>query len=77
MNPCFFLSVIMVGCVLGLTGVSSAAEDWKYPESGEVDQGPKDGPPGVMVLIPEGEFMMRDNEGSRNERTEHTVWLDA
>ena len=77
MKPAFFLSAIMVACVLGMTGVSSAAEDWKYTESGEVDQGPVDGPPGVMVLIPEGEFTMGDNEGSRNERPEHTVWLDA
>ena len=29
-----------------------------------------------MVLIPEGEFTMGDNEGPRNERPEHTVWLD-
>ena len=36
-----------------------------------------DGPPGSMVLIPEGEFLMGDNDGSRNERPEHTVWLDA
>ncbi|MGB5055569.1 MAG: SUMF1/EgtB/PvdO family nonheme iron enzyme, partial [Nitrospirales bacterium] len=36
-----------------------------------------DGPPGSMVLIPEGEFLMGDNDGPRNERPEHTVWLDA
>jgi formylglycine-generating enzyme required for sulfatase activity len=73
----FFFNAIMVACLLGLAGLASAAEDWKYTESGEVDQGPVDGPPGVMVLIPGGEFTMGDNEGSRNERPEHTVWLDA
>jgi formylglycine-generating enzyme len=36
-----------------------------------------DGPPGSMILIPEGEFLMGDNDGPRNERPEHTVWLDA
>ncbi len=69
--------IVMAICTLGLVGPSLAAEDWKYTESGEVDQGPVDGPPGVMVLIPEGEFKMGDDEGSRNERPEHTVWLDA
>ena len=36
-----------------------------------------DGPLGSMTLIPEGEFMMGDNDGPRNERPEHKVWLDA
>ena len=35
----------------------------------------KDGAP--MIKIPEGEFLMGANDGSRNERPEHTVYLDA
>ena len=31
---------------------------------------------GSMILIPAGDFMMGDNDGQRNERPEHTVWLD-
>jgi formylglycine-generating enzyme required for sulfatase activity len=77
MNPCFFLSVGIIVSVLGISGISLAAEDWKYSESGEVDEGAVDGPPGSMVTIPEGEFIMGDNDGSRNERPEHTVWLNA
>ncbi len=34
----------------------------------------KDGAP--MIKIPEGEFLMGANNGSRNERPEHLVWLD-
>ena len=30
-----------------------------------------------MIKIPEGEFLMGANDGSRNERPEHTVWLDS
>ena len=36
-----------------------------------------DGPPGSMIYVPEGEFLMGDNDGSRNERPEHLVFLDA
>ena len=32
-----------------------------------------DGPPGSMILIPEGEFLMGDNDRSRNEQPEHTI----
>lgn len=35
----------------------------------------KDGAP--MIKIPEGEFLMGDNKGPRNERPEHMVWLDS
>ncbi|MGB0911595.1 MAG: formylglycine-generating enzyme family protein [Nitrospirales bacterium] len=31
---------------------------------------------GSMILIPAGEFKMGDNEGRRNERPDHVVWLD-
>ena len=31
---------------------------------------------GSMILIPAGEFIMGDNDGRRNERPEHQVWLD-
>ncbi len=31
---------------------------------------------GSMILIPAGEFLMGENDGQRNERPEHTVWLD-
>ena len=33
--------------------------------------------PGSMILIPEGEFIMGNNDGPKNERPEHTIWLDA
>ena len=77
MNPKIFLSLIVSMCLVGLATHTFAEEEWKYTESGEVDSGPADGPPGVMVVIPEGEFLMGNNEGSRNERPEHTVWLDT
>lgn len=35
----------------------------------------KDGAP--MIKIPEGEFLMGDDSGPRNERPEHKVWLDS
>lgn len=37
--------------------------------------GGKDG--ASMVVIPEGPFLMGSNEGSGNERPEHTVWLKS
>ena len=33
--------------------------------------------PGSMIVIAEGEFLMGDNDGLRNERPEHQIWLDA
>ncbi len=79
MNRGQFISFILVMGLWGLGGgMAFGAEDWKYSESGEVDEGiVDDGPPGSMILIPEGKFTMGDNEGSRNERPEHEVWLDA
>jgi len=68
----------VMGVVLG--GYPAEAE-WKYDSSGppieshfEMTTG-KDGAP--MIKIPEGEFLMGANDGPRNERPEHTVYLDA
>ena len=68
----------MAGLVLGWF---PAGAEWKY-ESGEppieskfeMIEG-KDGAP--MIKVPEGEFLMGANDGSRNERPEHTVLLDS
>ena len=32
--------------------------------------------PGSMIVIPEGKFTMGDNDGLKNERPEHEIWLD-
>ena len=77
MNPLLYLSVGILVPVLWLSGISSAADDLKSSQSGEIDEGWVDGPSDSMVKIPEGEFVMGDNDGSRNERPEHSVWLDG
>jgi len=77
MNPWLYVKVGIIAFVLGLSGIASAADEMKHSQSGEVDEGFVDGPQGSMIQIPEGEFVMGDNDGSRNERPEHTVWLDA
>ena len=71
--------------VIGMTGMvlgwHPAFAEWKYESTEppiesqfEMVEG-KDGAP--MIKIPEGEFLMGANDGSRNERPEHTVWLDG
>ena len=70
--------MITMGMILGWQPV---AAEWTYESSEppiesqfEMIEG-KDGAP--MIKIPEGEFLMGANDGSRNERPEHTVWLDS
>lgn len=71
----------VVGCMGILLGWYPAAAEWKYDSDEppiesqfEMIKG-KDGAP--MIKIPEGEFLMGANDGSRNERPEHTVYLDS
>lgn len=71
----------IVGVVGVVLGGHPAEAEWKYDSSGpsieshfEMTTG-KDGAP--MIKIPEGEFLMGANDGPRNERPEHTVYLDA
>ena len=76
---CGLISLMLgVICLVVPMGSVGLAEEAKSAESAK-DAAPQDddGPPGSMVLIPEREFLMGDNEGPRNERPEHTVWLDA
>jgi sulfatase modifying factor 1 len=72
-------------CMVGVAGVllgwNLAAAEWKYDSKGpsiesqfEMIKG-KDGAP--MIQIPQGEFVMGANDGSRNERPEHTVFLGS
>jgi len=74
-----------IACIVGVVGVllggHSAAAEWKYDSAGppiesnfDMING-KDGAP--MINIPEGEFLMGANDGPRNERPEHTVYLDS
>ncbi len=76
---------VWLTCILGVVGVvlggPSAAAEWKYDSSGppiesnfDMIKG-KDGAP--MIKIPEGEFLMGANDGPRNERPEHAVYLDS
>jgi len=79
------LARIGVPLLCGITAVvggwHGADAEWDY-DSGEppiesqfeMITG-KDGAP--MIKIPEGEFLMGDNDGPRNERPEHTVYLDS
>ena len=55
-----FHSILMLVCLFGTMPMAygEKEKDWKYSGSEEVDEGPTDGPPGSMVLIPEGEFLM-------------------
>lgn len=72
-------------CMVGVAGVllgwNLVAAEWTYESKGpsiesqfEMIKG-KDGAP--MIQIPKGEFVMGANDGSRNERPEHTVYLDS
>ncbi|MCZ6800603.1 MAG: SUMF1/EgtB/PvdO family nonheme iron enzyme, partial [Nitrospirae bacterium] len=73
---------VLLACIVGFVlGGHSAAAEWKYDSSGppiesnfDMTKG-KDGAP--MIKIPEGEFLMGANNGPRNERPEHTVYLDS
>lgn len=63
----------LVVCLISVILVCSAAN--AQEEDGET-AAPVELPPlGSMALIPEGEFLMGNNEGHRNERPEHLVWL--
>lgn len=70
-------------CIVAVAGVllggNPAAAEWKYDSSGppiesnfDMIKG-KDGAP--MINIPQGEFLMGANDGPRNERPEHAVYL--
>jgi formylglycine-generating enzyme len=77
MKSGFFLMMVsaMYFFMLPLDSVRGAEEE-NAAESGKEAAVQDDGPPGSMVLIPEGEFIMGENDGPRNERPEHTVWLN-
>ncbi len=76
------LGVGVLGGVLGPAPVwQPAMAEWTYESSEppiesqfDMIEG-KDG--AVMIKIPEGEFVMGNNEGPRNQRPEHTVRLDS
>ncbi len=67
------LMLVYVGGWCASVALAAAEDPQKDGESYEIIKG-KDGAP--MVKIPEGEFLMGDNQGPRNERPEHTVRLD-
>lgn len=63
---------VLTVCILATGFVLSGSMSWAQDDGQEAAQHP---PFGSMALIPEGEFLMGDNEGHRNERPEHMVWL--
>ena len=70
------LHAFQILVIMGLCVVPVMAEEGHNPDQNqeESSEAPK---PGSMVLIPEGEFIMGNNDGPKNERPEHTIWLDA
>ena len=72
-NILYGLATVLLGCLLPL-GAWGAEGENSSQKSEESESTLK---PGSMIVIPEGEFIMGDNEGLRNERPEHQVWLDA
>ena len=68
-----FFGILMC---LGLFVVPGFSEEGNNSEQGQ-EQSPEVLTPGSMILIPEGEFIMGNNDGPKNERPEHTIWLDA
>jgi formylglycine-generating enzyme required for sulfatase activity len=67
--------LVLVG-ILTL-GAGATPQNSKTPAASAPAAAPagKDG--ALMVLIPEGPFLMGNNEGSGNERPEHKVFLDS
>ena len=51
---------------------------WSETEDAKPDEGESEvvHELGSMIKVPAGEFIMGDNDGRRNERPEHQVWLD-
>lgn len=62
---------LWVAFLLPVVAETEPQEDGK---AFEVKKGKDEAP---MIKIPAGEFVMGDNDGPRNERPEHKVWLDA
>ena len=75
--PWHFSSFVLYTLILiGLTTLAIADTDETEPEPMKYETVTgKDGAP--MIVIPEGEFMMGSYEGPRNQRPEHSVWLDT
>ncbi len=72
---------VVIGAMGAGLGWQPAAAEWTYESSEppieskfEMIEG-QDGAP--MINIPEGEFLMGDNNGARNQRPEHTIRLDS
>lgn len=75
MTRIWLIGIMGAYCLFGGLSQTSWGQDAKAGTSWLETPVEDDGPPGSMILIPEGEFVMGDNDGSRNERPEHTVWL--
>ena len=73
-----FLVIVMVADILApqpiLAESKDDSDDSQIESQFEIIKG-KDGAP--MIKIPEGEFTMGANNGPRNERPEHKVYLSA
>ena len=67
------LAGVFLGCLLPFGALGEVGEN-SSPKEAEADSALK---PGSMIVIAEGEFIMGDNDGLRNERPEHQVWLDT
>jgi len=69
----YFLATVLLGCLLpiGAWGAEGQNSDQNQAESESTPQS------GSMIEISEGEFTMGNNDGLRNERPEHQVWLDS
>ena len=75
MKPVILYSLGILVCI-GLFVVPVFAEKGKNADQNQ-EESPDALQPGSMILIPEGEFLMGNNDGPKNERPEHTIWLDA
>lgn len=67
------MNVIRVLGIVAAGVIAIGAGESTNGTAGGAQPGGKDG--ALMVVIPEGAFLMGSNDGSGNERPEHTVWL--
>ena len=69
----FLLVAILLVCPLPIAAWGAEGQN-PSPNQEESQSTPT---PGSMIVIPEGEFTMGDNDGLRNERPEHQVWVGS
>ena len=75
MKPVILYSFRII-VIIGLFVVPVFAEEGKNSDQNQ-EESADALKPGSMILIPEGDFLMGNNDGPKNERPEHKIWLDA